>query len=420
MGLMAKWGVAEQWGGLDRSQRMTVWAAYLGWTLDAFDFFLMVFMLKAIAADFHSDVKSVSEALFFTLAARPFGALVFGLLAERIGRRPVLVMVILGFSVLSAVSGAAQTLGQLLLIRGLFGFAMGGEWGVGASLAMETIPPKSRGLVSGMIQSGYPSGYLIASLAFFALFDTLGWRWMFVLGLAPSAVVLFVRMHVEESPAFIAKAKKPRESALAAIAAHWKLALYLIVLMTAFNMFSHGTQDLYPTYLQKQRGYGTQLTGAIAIVMNCGAITGAMLFGPLSERIGRRRAIMTSALLALPVIPLWVWAPDTTVLGPGLLAAGAFLIQMAVQGAWAIVPAHLNELSPAALRATFPGFVYQFGNLIASRNAPLQSGFAERHGDNYALALALVAGVTALVLAGWVSLGPERSGQALEGDPVGR
>ncbi|WP_295632460.1 MFS transporter [Novosphingobium sp.] len=413
MGLMAKWGVAEQWGGLDRKQRMTVWAAYLGWTLDAFDFFLMVFMLKAIAADFHTDVKSVSEALFFTLAARPFGALVFGLLAERIGRRPVLVMVILGFSVLSALSGAAQTLGQLLLIRGLFGFAMGGEWGVGASLAMETIPPKSRGLVSGMIQSGYSSGFLIASLAFFALFDTLGWRWMFVLGLAPSAVVLFVRMHVEESPAFIAKADKPRENPFKAIASHWKLALYLIVLMTAFNMFSHGTQDLYPTYLQKQRGDDTQLTGAIAIVMNCGAITGAMLFGPLSERIGRRRAIRTSALLALPVIPLWVWAPDTTVLGPGLIAVGAFVMQMAVQGAWAIVPAHLNELSPAALRATFPGFVYQFGNLIASRNAPLQAGFAESHGDNYALALALVAGVTALVLAGWVSIGPERSGKAL-------
>jgi SHS family lactate transporter-like MFS transporter len=162
------------------------------------------------------------------------------------------------------------------------------------------------------------------------------------------------------------------------------------------------------------------LTGAIAIVMNCGAITGAMLFGPLSERIGRRRAIVIASLLALPVIPLWVWAPDTTLLGPGLLAVGAFLIQMAVQGAWAIVPAHLNELSPAALRATFPGFVYQFGNLIASRNAPLQAGFAESHGDNYALALALVAGVTALVLAGWISIGPERSGKALEGDPVGR
>ena len=410
----------QEWRGLAGPQRMSVWAAYLGWTLDAFDFFLLVFSFKAISETFGTAIKSVAYASVLTLMMRPVGALVFGWMAEKFGRRPVLVMVVLGFSVLSALSGLAQTLTQLLVIRAVFGFAMGGEWGVGASLAMETIPIKSRGLVSGMIQSGYPSGYLIASLAFFALFDTLGWRWMFVLGLAPSAVVLFVRMHVEESPAFIAKAKKPRENPLAAIASHWKLALYLIVLMTAFNMFSHGTQDLYPTFLQKQRGYGTQLTGAIAIVMNCGAITGAMLFGPLSERIGRRRAIMTASLLALPVIPLWVWAPDTTLLGPGLLAAGAFLIQMAVQGAWAIVPAHLNELSPAALRATFPGFVYQFGNLIASRNAPLQSGFAERHGDNYALALALVAGVTALVLAIWVSLGPERSGQALEGDPVGR
>lgn len=417
---VTKWGIAAQWRGLDHAQRMAVWAAYLGWTLDAFDFFLMVFMLKAIAAHFGTDVKSVSEALFYTLAARPFGALVFGLLAERIGRRPVLVVVILGFSLLSALSGAAQTLTQLLMIRAVFGFAMGGEWGVGASLAMETIPPRSRGLVSGMIQSGYPSGYLIASVAFALFFDHLGWRWMFVLGVLPALFVLFVRMHVKESPAFTARDQAPRQGPLMAIAAHWKLALYLIVLMTAFNMFSHGTQDLYPTFLQKQRGYGTQLTGAIAVIMNLGAITGALLFGPLSERIGRRRAILFASLLALPVIPLWAFAPDTTVLGPGLLAAGAFLMQVAVQGAWAMVPAHLNELSPPAIRATFPGFVYQFGNLIASRNAPFQAGIAESRGDNYAFALALVAGVTAVVLGVWVSIGPERSGQPLEGDPVGR
>ncbi|MBW8784908.1 MAG: MFS transporter [Novosphingobium sp.] len=404
-------GVIAEWRGLTKPQRTAAWAGYLGWTLDAFDYFLLVFMLKAISESFHADLKAVSEALFLTLAARPFGALVFGWMAERFGRRPLLIVVILAFSVLSALSGAAASLPQLLLIRTLFGFAMGGEWGIGASLAMETIPPKLRGPVSGLIQSGYPTGYLLASLAYFLFFDALGWRAMFLLGLAPAALVLFVRVHVSESPTYLSRAERPRERPLAALAQHWKLALYLVVLMTAFNFFSHGTQDLYPTFLQKQRHYGTHLTGAIAIVMNLGAIVGAVIFGPLSERIGRRRAIVIASLLALPVIPLWAWAPNSLLLG-----LGAFLMQAAVQGAWAMVPAHLNELSPAAARAMFPGFVYQLGNLVASRNAPFQAGLAERRGNDYAFALTAVVGVTAVVLALWTSLGPERRGQALDAE----
>ncbi|MDE2562333.1 MAG: MFS transporter [Sphingomonadales bacterium] len=408
-------GIIADFKSLSRPQRTAVWAGYLGWTLDAFDFFLLVFMLKAIAAAFGSDIKSVAAAITFTLAARPVGALVFGLVAERYGRRPVLVMVILAFSVLSALSGAAQSLGQLLLIRTVFGFAMGGEWGVGASLAMETIPPRVRGVVSGLIQSGYPSGYLLASLVYYLFFDAIGWRWMFVLGLAPALFVLYVRVHVEESPVFAARARQAGGSPLAPlgdIVRHWKLALYLVVLMAAFNFFSHGTQDLYPTFLQKQREYDTHLTGLIAMVMNVGAITGAMLFGPLSDRFGRRRTIAIASLLALPVLPLWAFAP-----GAVLLGAGAFLMQVSVQGAWAIVPAHLNELSPPAVRAMFPGFVYQLGNLVASGNAVWQAGFAERHGDDYAMALAVFAAVTAVVLAVWVLLGPERSGGEL-GDAI--
>lgn len=409
-------GFIAEFKSLSRPQRMAVWAGYLGWTLDAFDFFLMVFVLKAVAESFNADVKDVAEALFFTLAARPVGALVFGLLAERIGRQPVLVMVVISFSVLSALSGLAQSLGQLLLIRAVFGFAMGGEWGVGASLAMETIPPKARGVVSGLIQSGYPSGYLLASLAFFLFFDLIGWRGMFFLGLAPALLVLFVRMHVEESPVFTERTERHSlGQALGSLVTHWKLALYLVVLMAVFNSFSHGTQDLYPTFLQKERGYDTQLTGLIAIVMNVGAITGAMLFGPLSERIGRRRAIVAASLCALPVIPLWVYAPPLPTLGPVLLAFGGFLMQVAVQGAWAIVPAHLNELSPPAVRAMFPGFVYQLGNLAASRNAVWQAGIAESHNNDYALALAVVGAAAAIVLAGWTLLGPERNGEALGG-----
>lgn len=409
-------GFISEFKSLSRPQRMAVWAGYLGWTLDAFDFFLMVFVLKAVADSFHASIADVSEALFFTLAARPLGALVFGLLAERIGRQPVLVMVVLGFSVLSALSGLAQNLGQLLLIRAVFGFAMGGEWGVGASLAMETIPPKARGVVSGLIQSGYPSGGLLAGLAYFLFFDMIGWRGMFFLGLAPALLVLFVRLHVEESPVFAERTEHHTPGQVVAILLkNWKLALYLIVLMAAFNSFSHGTQDLYPTFLQKERGYDTHVTGIISIIMHFGAIVGAMMFGPLSERIGRRRAIVAACLCALPVIPLWVYAPPLPFWGPVLLTCGAFLMQVAVQGAWAIVPAHLNELSPPALRAMFPGLVYQLGNLVAARNAVWQAGLAESHGNDFALALALVGGGAALLLSAWSWFGPERRGEMLGG-----
>ena len=393
---------------LTRVQTTAILASYLGWTLDAFDYFLMVFLQKAISEAFGTDIRHVAEALFLTLAARPAGALVFGWLADRYGRRPVLMVVIVLFSALSGLSGLARNLGELLAIRALFGFAMGGEWGIGASLAMESIPPRLRGRVSALLQSGYPSGYLLASLAFYLCFDRIGWRGMFFLGLAPALLVAVIRLHVEESPSFLASRQQPRMGALAAIAANWKLALYLVGLMTAFNFLSHGTQDMFPAFLQKQHHLGTQATGTVTAIMNVGAICGAFLFGSLSERIGRRRAIAAACLCVLPVIPLW--SGSQTVV---MLTLGAFLIQAAVQGAWAVVPAYLNEMSPPAVRAMFPGFVYQLGNLIASRNGPLQASIAESHGDNYGMALALVAGITAVVLAAWISLGPERKGAPL-------
>jgi SHS family lactate transporter-like MFS transporter len=387
---------------LTKPQRSAIWASYLGWTLDAFDFFLLVFLKGAIGKEFGVSDETVSEILFLTLAARPFGAFFFGWLAEHFGRRPILMAVILAFSAFSVASGLATSFTALLIIRGLFGFAMGGEWGIGASLAMETIPPKLRGPVSGLLQSGYPTGYFLASLVYFLLFDHIGWRGMFFVGVAPALLVFLIRMHVEESPAFAAR-KEKRVNPVAEIARHWKIALYLVVLMTAFNFFSHGTQDQYPTFLQKQHHFGTHTTGILTAIMNLGAIVGGISFGIWSERIGRRRAIIVASLLALPVIPLWAFG--TT---PLLLAVGAFLIQVAVQGAWGIVPVHLNELSPAMARGLFPGFAYQLGNLIASRNGPFQAWFAAQHGGNYGLALALVAGATALVLAFWTWLGPER------------
>ena len=388
---------------LEPSQRNAIWASYLGWTLDAFDFFLLVFLKVAIGREFGASDEQVSELLFLTLAARPFGAFVFGWLADRFGRRPILMIVILAFSAFSFISGFAGSLAQLMLIRTLFGFAMGGEWGIGASLVMESIPPKLRGPVSGLLQSGYPSGYFLASLVFYLLFDRIGWRGMFFVGIAPALLVFLIRMHVKESPVHLAMAAKPRVNPIGEIARNWRIALYLVVLMTAFNFFSHGTQDQYPTFLQKQHGFDTHVTGTLTALMNVGAIVGGIGFGIWSERIGRRRAIITASLLALPVIPLWAFAST-----PALLALGAFLIQVAVQGAWGIVPVHLNELSPAMARGLFPGFAYQLGNLIASRNAPFQAWFASEHGNNYGLALALVAGVTAVIIAIWTALGPER------------
>jgi SHS family lactate transporter-like MFS transporter len=388
---------------LEPSQRSAIWASYLGWTLDAFDFFLMVFMLSAIAKEFGTDVKHVAEGVFLTLAARPLGAFMFGWLGEHFGRRPVLMADIIFFSVFELASGFAPTLTSLLVLRFLFGVGMGGEWGLGASLVMESIPARLRGPVSGLLQSGYPSGYFVASLVYFLLFDTIGWRGMFMVGVAPALLVLLIRMHVKESPVFEERRGRGRASPLKELARNWKIALYLVVLMTAFNFFSHGTQDLYPTFLQKQHHFDTHTTGILAAVMNVGAIVGGISFGIWSEKIGRRRAIIVASLLALPVIPLWAFSST-----PLLLGIGAFLIQVAVQGAWGIIPVHLNELSPPLARSLFPGFAYQLGNLIASRNAPIQAGIAESRGDNYALAMALVCAITAVLISIWTALGPER------------
>ena len=334
---------------LDSSQKSAIWASYLGWTLDAFDYFLLTFMFSAIAKEFSTDVKAVTEAVFLTLAARPIGAFCFGWLAERFGRRPVLMADIILFSVFELASGFAPTLTSLLVLRFLFGIAMGGEWGLGASLVMESIPAKLRGPVSGLLQSGYPSGYFIASIVYYLLFDTIGWRGMFMIGVAPALLVLLIRMHVKESPVFEASRGKARSNPIRELLRHWKIAVYLVVLMTAFNFFSHGTQDLYPTFLQKQHHFDTHTTGLLTAVMNVGAIVGGIGFGIWSETIGRKNAIIIASLLALPIIPLWAFTST-----PLLLMLGAFLVQVAVQGAWGIVPAHLNELSPPLARSLFP------------------------------------------------------------------
>jgi SHS family lactate transporter-like MFS transporter len=379
-------------------QRNVVIASFLGWALDAFDFFLMVFVLKDIAKEFTTDVKSVAFAITLTLAMRPIGAFIFGMLADRYGRKPILMIDIVAYSLIELASAFAPSLIAFLALRALFGVAMGGEWGLGASLTMESIPPKSRGVISGLLQEGYAVGYLLAALVYFTVYESIGWRGMFIVGVLPALLVVHIRANVKESPTW-AKSKQTKQS-LPSIRTHAKLFAYAIALMTAFNFFSHGTQDLYPTFLQVQRKLSIHEVSMVSIVANIGAIVGGIGFGAISERVGRRRAIVTAALLSLPMVPLWAFSTS-----PVQLAAGAFLMQLMVQGAWGVVPAHLNELSPPSMRGTFPGFTYQLGNLLASINATLQAQIAEDRGGDYATALAGVAIVIAVVLALLAGLG---------------
>lgn len=389
--------------GLTSQQRNTIIASYLGWTLDAFDFFILVFVLKDIAKEFNTDVPAVSVAVFLTLAMRPLGALLFGFAAEKFGRRNTLMVDVLLYSLFELLSGFSTGLTMLIVLRMLYGIAMGGEWGVGASLTMETIPERTRGIVSGLLQAGYPSGYLLASLVFFFLYPLIGWRGMFFVGVAPALLVLYIRRNVEESPAFLANRHRARQPFITVLKNNMKLFIWAVVLMTAFNFLSHGTQDIYPTFLEAQRNYSSHTVGAIAMFYNVGAILGGLFFGALSQGIGRRKGIVIAALLVIPVAPLWVYAPT-----PILLAIGAFLMQFFVQGAWGIIPAHLNELSPDEVRSTFPGFIYQLGNLLASGNATLQATLAKNWNGDYALALLVVAVVVAIAVAGLAGFGFER------------
>jgi MFS transporter, SHS family, lactate transporter len=391
--------------GWTREQKHVVAASFLGWSLDAFDFFLLVFVLKDIAAEFQTDISDVTLAILLTLAMRPVGAFIFGRAADRWGRRPTLMVDILLYSVLEFASGFAPSLTVLIILRALYGVAMGGEWGVGASLTMETIPPHARGFVSGLLQSGYPTGYFMASIVYGVLFPYIGWRGMFMVGVIPALLVLYIRRNVPESPSWSKEVAAERGGTLEVLKSHWRLGIYAVVLMTAFNFFSHGTQDIYPTFLQVQHQFTPHVVSIIAVVYNIGAIIGGILFGTLSERFGRRRCIIISALLTLPVIPLWAFSDS-----PVMLAIGAFLMQFTVQGAWGVVPVHLNELSPDNARATFPGFVYQLGNLLASVNATLQAGIATYFGGNYGLALAIVAGTVAIVIAVLTAVGTEAKG----------
>jgi SHS family lactate transporter-like MFS transporter len=410
---------------LNATQRNTFAACFLGWTLDAFDFFLLTFCLTAIAADFHVSRKQVAEALFWTLVMRPVGALLFGALAERFGRRPTLMLNIVAFSVFELASAFAPTFPVFLLCRALFGIAMGGVWGVGAAFALETLPVQGRGFFSGLLQQGYVVGNLLAAALFGLLFRHLhgvglftNWRVLFMVGALPSLLAFHLWFNVEESPAWLSAHKlAARTSAVPALPTprpptDWRALLrflptflFLILLMTAMTAFSHGTQDLYPSFLE-DHGFNPATVGLIAAIGNLGALTGGMCCGAISERLGRRRTIVLAALLAIPMIPLWAWSHSAV-----MLAAGGFLMQFMVQGGWGIIPAHLNELSPAPVRAILPGCAYQLGNLLSSRNSVFQEAWAIRHNHgSLTVALSATVVLVALAIAALAPFGPEAKG----------
>ena len=389
-----------------------VLAAYLGWTLDAFDFFIMAFVLREVAATFGAPIGSVAFAITLTLACRAIGAYIFGRLADRYGRRPTLMANVLCYSLLEFFSGLAPSLTAFLILRALYGVAMGGEWGVGASLTMESIPAKWRGPVSGLLQAGYPSGYLLASVLYFAL-PWLGWRGMFMVGVVPALLVFYIRRNVPESPDWLARSVAEHKVGIGSVLRqHAPLVVFAAVVMMAFNFFSHGSQDLYPSqFLGAEHKLAPNTISVITIIANVGAMIGGIGFGTLSQRIGRKWAIVIAALLALPVLRLWAFS--TT---PVMLGLGAFLMQVCVQGAWGVVPVYLNELSPATIRGTFPGLVYQLGNFLASANANIQVWLAGQFNGSYGMALAIVIGIVAVVIAVLVAFGREPKGTRMGSD----
>jgi MFS transporter, SHS family, lactate transporter len=382
-----------------------VFAGFLGWMLDAFDFFLVVMCLTAIAKDLKTDIEHIAFSLTVTLAFRPVGAFLFGLMADRYGRRLPLMLDLVFYSIIEVLSGLAPNYVTFLILRALFGIGMGGEWGVGASLAMEKVPPKLRGVLSGLLQEGYAVGYLLAALCYFFVFPRFGWRPLFFIGGLPALLALFVRYGVRESQVWETTRHHNWADLFRGIAAQWKLFFFLVVLMAMMNFCSHGTQDLYPTFLEKAFGFSPRRKAALTAFTMLGALSGGVIFGFLSDHIGRRRAIVLALLLGVLIIPMWAFAKWTVVLW-----IGGFLIQFMVQGAWGVIPAHITELSPDSVRGFLPGFAYQCGALIAGTAPSIQAALAKQPGWGYSKTMA-VSALIVFVLASFVAwLGGERRG----------
>jgi SHS family lactate transporter-like MFS transporter len=387
-----------------KASHHAVLAGFLGWTLDAFDFFVVVFLFDTLAQQFGVTKKEIVLTTTATLAMRPLGALIFGLLADRYGRRIPLMANVIYFSIIELACGFAPNFTVFLILRALFGIGMGGEWGVGASLAMEAAPAKWRGVLSGILQSGYSIGYLLAAIAARFLLPMWGWRPMFWIGALPALLALYIRTKVPESEAWKQHRAKTTGEVLRVVGAQWKRFAYLVVLMTFMMFLSHGTQDLYPDFLHEVHKISGAARANIAIIYNVGAVLGAVLFGLLSQAAGRRKGMTAALGLALLMIPLWAFGSSLTT-----LVLGAFVMQMGVQGAWGVIPVHLNELSADAARGLMPGLAYQLGILLASPTNSIQYALRDHFGYQWALAGFEVFTIVSLAILLW--LGTEAHGR---------
>ena len=403
---------AAKRGSANKAQFHAVAAGFLGWTLDAFDFFVVVFLFDSLAAQFHVTKAAIVATLSWTLLMRPVGALIFGLLTDRYGRRIPLIANVIFFSVIELLCGFAPNYGVFLLLRILYGIGMGGEWGVGTSLVMEATSSRWRGMLSGILQNGYAIGYILAALAYRFAFPAWGWRPMFWLGGIPAFLALYISAKVPESEAWRRHRKSSTGALLRAVGEQWKLCAYLLLLMTFMMFLSHGTQDLYPDFLQSQHHVGVAVVSYIVILGNIGALLGGIVFGEFSNAKGRRLSLIAALVLSLAVIPLWAFGTSLTA-----LALGAFLMQVGVQGAWGIIPAHLSELSADATRGLVPGLAYQMGIVLAARTPVVEYGLRDRVGYGWALAGFEI--FTIVILGVIVAFGPERRGRSfIEPAPV--
>jgi MFS transporter, SHS family, lactate transporter len=399
---------------LTNDQRNSFIAALLGWTMDAFDYFLVVLVYADIAKTFHHSRTEVAFLTTATLLMRPVGALLFGLWADRVGRRLPLMVDVAFYSVVGFLCAFAPNFTVLVILRLLYGIGMGGEWGLGAALAMEKVPAERRGFFSGLLQEGYAFGYLLATLASLLVMDRLGlsWRWLFALSIIPALVSLIIRYRVKESEVWEAEQDRMRltQTRIRDVlrdAAIVRRFIYLVLLMAAFNWMSHGTQDVYPTFLSTTHNGGAGLSSTtakwIVVIYNIGAIVGGLTFGTLSQRFGRRYTVVFCALLGLPIVPLFAYSHSAA-----MLCLGSFLMQLVVQGAWGVIPAHLTEMSPDAIRGFYPGVTYQLGNVLAAFNLPIQERLAATHGYPFALAATIVP--VLLVVALLTAIGKDATG----------
>jgi SHS family lactate transporter-like MFS transporter len=391
--------------------RHAVLAGFLGWTLDAFDFFVVVFLYDALSRQFGVSKKEIIFTTTATLAMRPIGAVIFGLLSDRFGRRKPLMANVIYFSLIELLCGFSPNYTFFLIMRALFGIGMGGEWGVGASLTMEAAPVRWRGILSGILQSGYSIGYLLAAMAARFLLPVWGWRPMFWIGALPALLALYIRTKVPESEAWKQNRAASTGQVMRIVAQEWKRLLYLVVLMTFMMFMSHGTQDLYPDFLKEIHHLSGAVVANIAIFYNIGAVIGAIIFGHFSQVAGRRKSMIAALALCLVIIPLWAFGG-----GLAVLVVAPFLMQMGVQGAWGVIPVHLNEMSADATRGLMPGLTYQLGILFAAPTNTIEYALRDHVGYQWALAGFEV--VTILTLAVLLLLGPERHGRSFVRDSL--